>query len=236
MQNSTKTRAELKSEVKSLFAGHWGLAVRLNLVPVLLTILGLLISGMAIVALLAFFVTTPDVISSSADGAGSSASSPFGSTIGSFVVSLIMVGISFTSLDWLRTKEADFGVLKGAFSVFSKRYFLGVFVIQLLVNLFTFLWALLLIIPGIIKGYSYSQANLIFKDLTDADPEADVSYFDCITKSRKLMDGHKWRFFVLQLSFIGWDILACCTFGIGYIWLAPYKNATYAAFYKDLVD
>lgn len=50
------------------------------------------------------------------------------------------------------------------------------------------------------------------------------------------MDGHKWRFFVLQLSFIGWDILACCTFGIGYIWLAPYKNATYAAFYKDLVD
>lgn len=217
MQNSTKTRAELKSEVKSLFAGHWGLAVRLNLVPVLLTILGLLISGMAIVALLAFFVTTPDVI-------------------GSFVVSLIMVGISFTSLDWLRTKEADFGALKGAFSVFSKRYFLGVFVIQLLVNLFTFLWALLLIIPGIIKGYSYSQANLIFKDLTDADPEADVSYFDCITKSRKLMDGHKWRFFVLQLSFIGWDILACCTFGIGYIWLAPYKNATYAAFYKDLVD
>lgn len=217
MQNSTKTRAELKSEVKSLFAGHWGLAVRLNLVPVLLTILGLLISGMAIVALFAFFVTTPDVI-------------------GSFVVSLIMVGISFTSLDWLRTKEADFGALKGAFSVFSKRYFLGVFVIQLLVNLFTFLWALLLIIPGIIKGYSYSQANLIFKDLTDADPEADVSYFDCITKSRKLMDGHKWRFFVLQLSFIGWDILACCTFGIGYIWLAPYKNATYAAFYKDLVD
>ena len=50
------------------------------------------------------------------------------------------------------------------------------------------------------------------------------------------MVGHKWRLFVLQLSFLGWDILASLSFGIGNLWLTPYKNATYAAFYKDLVD
>ncbi|SMH69421.1 conserved hypothetical protein [Latilactobacillus curvatus] len=48
------------------------------------------------------------------------------------------------------------------------------------------------------------------------------------------MNGHKFRFFVLQLSFLGWDILAGLSLGIGYFWLTPYKNATYMAFYKDL--
>lgn len=239
MQKTFKSRAELKSEVKSIFAGHWGQAIKLNIVPVVLTVLGMFLVGSVILVGSLFIFNNPDSFNTSssvASGGGSGFGSSSGSTLGSFIIGLITVGVGFTSLDWLRTKDANFSALKGAFSVFTKRYFLGVFLVEILSGIFTFLWTLLFIIPGIIKGYAYSQANFIFKDLTDANPEADISYLDCITKSRKLMDGHKWRYFVLQLSFIGWDILASLTFGIGYIWLTPYKNATYAAFYKDLVD
>ena len=56
-----------------------------------------------------------------------------------------------------------------------------------------------------------------------------------ITRSRKLMDGHKWELFVLSLTFIGWEILGALCLGIGLLWVTPYKNAAYAAFYRQLV-
>ena len=56
-----------------------------------------------------------------------------------------------------------------------------------------------------------------------------------ITRSRELMDGHKWQLFVLSLTFIGWEILGVLCFGIGLLWVTPYKNAAYAAFYRQLV-
>ena len=63
-----------------------------------------------------------------------------------------------------------------------------------------------------------------------------VSALDCITESRKMMDGHKWEYFVLQLSFIGWGILSILSLGIGFLWLNPYANATYATFYDNLTE
>ncbi len=57
---------------------------------------------------------------------------------------------------------------------------------------------------------------------------------DTITASRRLMKGQKGRLFWLDLSFIGWHILAILTIGIGYLWLNPYISATKAAFYEDL--
>ena len=51
----------------------------------------------------------------------------------------------------------------------------------------------------------------------------------------KLMRGHKWQFFVLCLSFIGWILLCILTFGIGFLWLGPYFQTTMAAFYEDLL-
>lgn len=56
-----------------------------------------------------------------------------------------------------------------------------------------------------------------------------------ITRSRQLMYGHKMDYFLLVLSFLGWDLLGVLTLGIGFLWIAPYQNATYAAFYNDLV-
>ena len=98
----------------------------------------------------------------------------------------------------------------------------------LLYAIFTFLWSLLFIIPGIIKCISYSQMFYIMAD----DP--DIEAGDAMKKSMKLMDGHKMDYFLLQLSFIPWYLLCILTFGILYIWVAPYVSATNAAFYKEI--
>lgn len=99
---------------------------------------------------------------------------------------------------------------------------------RLLRGVYVFLWSLLLIVPGIVANYRYRMTDfLLAEDPTLAPDKA-------ITLSKELMDGRKWDLFVLDLSFIGWDILCIFTFGIGYLWLTPYKHASYAAFYRSL--
>lgn len=88
--------------------------------------------------------------------------------------------------------------------------------LSLLKQLYIALWTILFFIPGLIKTYSYYLAEFISRK----NPNKTAN--ECITESRQLMDGHKWELFVLQLSFIGWHLLAWITFGIAYIWIAPY--------------
>ena len=94
--------------------------------------------------------------------------------------------------------------------------------------LFTTLWALLFVIPGIVKSLSYAMTPFILEE----HPEMTAS--EAIKASMKLMDGHKMDLFILGLTFIGWQILACLTMGIGFLFLNPYMNAAYAAFYRDI--
>lgn len=95
-------------------------------------------------------------------------------------------------------------------------------------GLYVFLWSLLLIIPGIIKSLSYAMTPYIMAEY----PELSAS--QAIEKSKLMMDGHKGELFLLELSFIGWSILAALTFNIGNLVLNPYKNATMTAFYREL--
>ena len=95
-------------------------------------------------------------------------------------------------------------------------------------NLYTFLWGLLLVIPGIIKGLSYAMTPYIMAE----EPELTAS--EAIQKSMLMMDGHKWELFVLHLSFIGWSILAAIPLNLGHLILNPYRNAADAAFYREL--
>ena len=97
-----------------------------------------------------------------------------------------------------------------------------------LMMLFTYLWMLLLIVPGIIKAFAYSMTPYILKDY----PELSAN--QAINLSIKMMKGHKFDYFYLQLSFIGWGLLSILTLGIGYIWLMPYMYASMAAFYEDI--
>ena len=95
-------------------------------------------------------------------------------------------------------------------------------------TLFTVLWSLLFIIPGIVKGLSYAMTPFILEE----HPEMTAS--EAIKASMRLMDGHKMDLFILGLTFIGWEILACLTMGIGFLFLNPYMNAAYAAFYRNI--
>ena len=100
------------------------------------------------------------------------------------------------------------------------------FVQIVLAVVFIFLWTLLLVIPGIIKSYSYILVPFLL-----ADP--DVQEEDVITLSRKMMDGHKWELFVLQLSFLGWAILGLFTLNIlNIFYTAPYYQLSLAGFYQ----
>ena len=98
----------------------------------------------------------------------------------------------------------------------------------LLMYVYKSLWALLFIIPGIIKGYAYAMTPFILND------NPDLRANEAIELSMAMMNGHKWDLFCLKLSFIGWVLLCIFTFGIGYLWLIPYRYTSYAVFYEDV--
>jgi uncharacterized membrane protein len=101
---------------------------------------------------------------------------------------------------------------------------------QFFMGLFICLWSLLLIIPGIIKAYSYSMTYFILAE------NKGMSVLEAITLSRKMMDGHKMDLFLLFLSFIGWFLLVVITFGIAGIWVYPYLYATFTNFYLSVKE
>ncbi len=99
-----------------------------------------------------------------------------------------------------------------------------------LMQIFITLWTFLLIIPGIIKMFSYIMTPYI---LGDDDLKKGPGEADPITISRVMMDGHKLEYFVMILSFIGWLILGALTFNIlTVIFVAPYMQLTFAKFYE----
>ena len=100
--------------------------------------------------------------------------------------------------------------------------------IGLMTAIFTALWSLLLVVPGIVKSYSYSMAYYLKID----HPEWD--WKRCINESKMLMDGHKMDLFVLDLSFIGWFIVGALCVGVGTLWVEAYHSAARAQFYEAI--
>lgn len=230
-----KTRAELKSEAKAVLAGRWSKAVLLNLIPTLIQIAVLLVMLIPLILIAAsidwtsFADQMSDAISNQAGNPGSNGTSLIGSIIGALFAS----GINWTYLELLRGQRRDIEPLPNALRAFSGRFFLGILLITLFSAIFLTLWALLLVIPMFVKYYAYSQATYVYYDIVESTGQAPRA-LDCITYSRKLMDGHKMDLFLLDLSFIGWHILAAIPFFLGYLWLNPYISATKAAFYNNL--
>lgn len=96
-------------------------------------------------------------------------------------------------------------------------------------GLYTFLWSLLFIIPGIIKAYEYKMIPYLLAENPEMDAQAA---FD---RSKQMMLGNKWKAFVLDLSFIGWHILSALTFGVlGVFYVGPYVYQTDAELYIAL--
>jgi len=133
------------------------------------------------------------------------------------------LGAAYFALAISRNKEARFEQLFKGFNNFGTAL-----LAYLLMAIFTVLWMLLLIIPGIIAAISYAMTFYIIAD----DPSIDA--MAAIDKSKKMMYGYKWKFFCLNLRFLGWAILCLFTLGIGFLWLIPYMEISFAKFYDDL--
>src|SRR5699024_6836062 len=95
-------------------------------------------------------------------------------------------------------------------------------------SLYTLLWSLLFIIPGIVAAYRYAMTPFILAE----HPELTAS--QAIARSKELMTGRKFDLFLLDLSFLGWVILAALTMNLGHLFLNPYRNAAYAVFYRNI--
>lgn len=106
--------------------------------------------------------------------------------------------------------------------------FSNTFLIGLMTFIFTFLWSLLFVIPGIVKKYAYSMAMYIKNDNPDYD------WKRCIDESQEMMRGHKAELFILDLSFLGWMIVGTLCAGVGVFWVNAYMAAAHAQFYEDL--
>lgn len=116
--------------------------------------------------------------------------------------------------------------VKDAFGGFADLW--SVFKLSFLSGLFTFLWSLLFVIPGIIKAISYSMSTYILAE------NKGKPALECIKESKAMTNGHKWELFVLDLSFFGWALLVTITAGIATIWVGPYVQATLANAYLAL--
>ncbi len=145
-----------------------------------------------------------------------------GSVITLFVMLPISWGLACFFLGISRDEEVTNATLFDGFKEYGR-----IFITLLLQNIYTLLWTLLLIVPGIIKYYSYAMTPFVLKD----NPE--MSGNAAIEESMKIMQGKKMDLFLLQLSFIGWGILACLTLGIGFLFLIPYMETAMAHFYED---
>ena len=119
---------------------------------------------------------------------------------------------------------AEIALIREGFSDYAH-----VFATLLLRDVFLVLWLCLMIFPGLIKIYSYKMVPYIVKEYPD------LSEVEVITLSRRMMDGNKWRAFLLDLTFLGWLLAGTVTFGIvSVLWALPYYENTMAALYLEL--
>ena len=221
------TRKELKQRAKAqlgggIFTSRWLTALLVCFVA------SLLLGALNVPGAISGALQTAKTISE-----GSTSVSIHFSLFGSLgsIVFLLLSGPLAYGLNRMFLKQArdnEDMVFADLFKGFSDD-FVGNIVLALATTLFTSLWSLLFVIPGIVKAFAYSQVYYIKADHPDYDWKA------CINESKRLMQGHKGELFVLYLSFIGWFFVGALCLGIGTLWVEPYLEATKAHFYQNLL-
>ncbi len=206
------TNQEFKNAALAALKGNWAPAVLATLV---VSVISCVASG----ATSLYQLYNPDALGTL-----------LGLNGGSFLLSVFVIiplGVGFSYAFNALYVYSNGDVLSNSFGYGFKIYWRAIGG-MILVQIFTCLWMLLLIIPGIIKAYSYSMTPYILID----NPELSVR--EAIRKSQQMMVGQKFNLFWLQLSFIGWFFLACLTGGIGFLWFVPYYQTSQAVFYQNL--
>ena len=181
--------------------------------------------GIAIGAWLVFFILTEFQMGWEwrGDGGGDY-------KVGLKIIGLIIGGplsLGYTTLILLisRKQEPNFSILFSGFKRFGTSL-----AAYLLMCIFIILWTLLLIIPGIIAYFRYSQTWFILSE------DENIGPLEAISKSKEMMVGNNWKLFCLYCRFIGWFILCIVTLGFAGLYVGPYFSQSCANFYNDLIN
>ncbi|NLL33373.1 MAG: DUF975 family protein [Enterococcus cecorum] len=228
------SRAELKLQAKYLLKGRYTQAILICLIPTLLSI-GITYTGF--LASTVYAMIHSSLLQNRSFDSVLSYSLDFSDLPSSCFVDLIsfylLTAIFWTFINLSRGKKTQISLINDGFQTISRKHLIPLFCLYILRGIFLLGWSLLLIIPGIIKGYAYSQAEFVYYDLYEKTGERP-DLLECLKRSEQMMKGHKFEYFVLDLSFIGWQILCFMTLGLGYLWLNPYMYMTKAVFYNEL--
>ena len=135
----------------------------------------------------------------------------------------LTLGISMIFLGLTRNESPEINTLFSGFSYIGPAILLNI-----MIAIFTCLWSLLFVIPGIIKAISYSMAYFVLAD----NPE--LSAKEALDESKRITSGHIGDLFVLYLSFIPWVLLGAITCGLALIYVVPYMQTTMANYYLEL--
>ncbi|MEG1868359.1 MAG: DUF975 family protein [Clostridiales bacterium] len=204
-------RSELKQSAKEQLAGKWGTVIGCYLIFICFTA----VLNFVLLFFTDYSVDMKPLLAALVDFATI--------TVTLLVTAPLTLGWIYLILKIVRGKPVSVSTIFEGF-----KRFLPAFLVMFFVQVFISLWALLLIVPAIIKSFSYAMAIYILAD------DEDISPLDAITKSRKMMVGHKWEYFVLQLSFVFWFLLVCVTFGLASLYVGPYMEVTMGNFYQRL--
>ncbi len=150
----------------------------------------------------------------------------------SIAVTILLTNIvAMGSATWFHRSIKTEGLkMEEMFWTFKEDYG-GNVLMMFLISLYTALWSMLFVVPGIVKGYSYSLAMYIKSE----NPQISAS--QAIELSKKMTNGRKMDLFVLDLSYIGWFLLSGITFNIlGILYVLPYYQAAKAFAYEEIKE
>ena len=207
IHNPMKTPYEYRAQAREVLKNRWGEAA---IIQAVIIILALLTSGPSIIATSFPEYTTLSNMSS----------------LGSLLIlpiqyafyNVLLCAVRREDENWWQRTWQIVGKLFGKFFLAG----LLIMIISLLVGIFT------LGIGALILAYAYSMVPYLLHDY----PE--LSVLEAMKISRQMTRGHKWELFILDLTFIGWILLAILTLGVGILFVEPYQQAARAAFYEDL--
>ncbi len=194
-----KSNSEIRKEAFELLQGQWGSAVAVGVIAIVL-------SGMSRATAYEY--------------------SGLQLLINILLIAPINFGVAFHFLRWVKTGVGEGP--KGMWDGFTQTYYKQIVILSLLKTIYIFLWTLLLIVPGIIKSYSYAMSSYILAE------HPELSGEEAICRSMQMMEGYKMKLFLMTLGQVGLTLLSIPLLCVPLLWIEPYYATVYAKFYTEL--
>ncbi|MDF7637773.1 DUF975 family protein [Leuconostocaceae bacterium ESL0958] len=205
------SRKRVKYTAKKQLAGQMKAAWRANWIEILLSLLQIwTFWGLLAYAILNQVMLQP------------SGSSPISTIISQTIFLVLTWSARWAIMDWLQAPNQPITFRHAYQGFWPKRTFSSL-MLALVTRILIFLWTICLLLPGLIKRFSYSQTYYAYKlDLLFDRQQKQLT--DYLTISRRVMAGRKMELFQLDLSLLGWRLLGWLTFGLANFYVIPYYN------------